>query len=125
MQRLSTGLLAFTRGARTRTDSVVVSALRDGTGWFGAIRALRIDPGTGHLLTLDQHIGRVAEFTPTGRLIRRYGGPSGQGPQEVRRAMSFAFSDSLLFLLDRGNRKIFVYDCDTRNRYSEEGEILR
>lgn len=95
---------------------VIVPGLRDGTEWFGAVRALRIDPGTGQLLTLDHQVGRVTEFTPSGNLVRHYGGPSGQGPREVRRATSFAFSDSLLFLLDRGNRKVLVYDRDAGYR---------
>lgn len=97
---------------------VIIPGLRDGTEWFGAVRVLRIDPGTGHLLTLDRHGGRVAEFTPSGKLIRQYGGPGGQGPREVRRATSFTFSDSVLFLLDRGNRKVLVYDRDTGYRAS-------
>lgn len=97
---------------------VIVPGVQDGSEWFGAIRALRVDPGTGHLLTLDRHVGRVAEFTPSGSLIRRYGGPGGQGPREVRRATSFAFSDSRLFLLDRGNRKVLVYDRATGYRSS-------
>lgn len=95
---------------------VIVPGLRDGTEWFGAVWTLRIDPGTGHLLALDRQVGHVAEFTPAGNLVRQYGGPSGQGPREVLRATSFAFSDSLFFLLDRGNRKVLVYDRDTGYR---------
>lgn len=94
----------------TEEGPVVVPGIQDGTEWFTTIEDIEYDEREGTLLGLERQVGHVVEFTPSGRLLRRFGGRVGQGPEELSRVTSFAFSDSHLFLLDRGNTKILVYD---------------
>lgn len=94
----------------TGEGPVVVPGIRDGTEWFTTIEDIEYDEREGTLLALQRQVGHVVELTPSGRLVRRFGGRVGQGPEELNRVTSFAFSDSHLFLLDRGNTKILVYD---------------
>lgn len=89
---------------------VVVPGIEDGTDWFTTIEDIEYDESEGTLLALDRQVGHVIEFTPSGDFVRRFGGRIGNGPTELNRVTSFAFSDSNVFLLDRGNTKILVYD---------------
>jgi hypothetical protein len=102
---------------------VVVPGIKDGTDWFTTIKDIEYDEAEGTLLALDRGVGHVIEFTPSGDFVRRFGGRVGDGPAELNRVVSFAFSDSSLFLLDRGNTKVLVYDRkgDYRDNFPVDG----
>lgn len=89
---------------------VIVPEIDDASDWFGQVSELDWDARSNTLFTLDAQANRVVEFTTNGELIAVYGESSGRGPEEVYRLAGFAFTDSLLVLLDVGNSKTLLYD---------------
>ncbi len=60
-------------------------------------------------------IGRISKFSPDGRLIKNWGS-WGYGPSQFRGPHSFAMdSRGRLFVADRGNRRIQIFDQDGKH----------
>jgi hypothetical protein len=65
-------------------------------------------PGTGC-------IGRISKFAPDGTFIKSWG-TWGYGPSQFRGAHSFAMdSQGRLFVADRGNRRIQIFDQEGKH----------
>jgi sugar lactone lactonase YvrE len=60
-------------------------------------------------------IGRISKFSPDGKFIRSFGA-YGYGPAEFRGPHALAFdSKGRLFVADRGNRRIQIFDQDGKH----------
>lgn len=68
--------------------------------------------GDQFLDTPKDGVGRISKWSPDGRLIKTFGS-WGYGPGQFRGAHSFAMdSQGRLFVADRGNRRIQIFDQD-------------
>ena len=62
-----------------------------------------------------QGVGRISKWTPEGKLIKTFG-TYGYGPGQFRGAHALAFdSKGRLFVADRGNRRIQIFDQDGKH----------
>ncbi len=62
-----------------------------------------------------QGVGRISKWTPDGKLIKTFG-TYGYGPGQFRGAHALAFdSKGRLFVADRGNRRIQIFDQDGKH----------
>ena len=71
--------------------------------------------GDQFLDTPEDGIGRISKWSPDGRLIKTFGA-WGYGPGQFRGAHSLAMdSQGRLFIADRGNRRMQIFDQDGKH----------
>ncbi len=62
-----------------------------------------------------QGVGRISKWTPEGKLVKTFG-TYGYGPGQFRGAHALAFdSKGRLFVADRGNRRLQIFDQDGKH----------
>jgi DNA-binding beta-propeller fold protein YncE len=93
------------------TSSCEIPISGSGLGQFEAPIGITIDPLTGDVYVVDSALGRIDQFSASGKPIRYFGKPGSGKGQIENPAGGFAFdaATNQLLLADSGNNRIDVF----------------